>query len=159
VDDLFDVAVRRAAREARGMRALLVGLTILFGVTLGSMAAAAGEPNINGLWRGSIYGSDIQAYVEQQNHTVKAQVLIHDLLGETNIYHVFGVIENGHMVLTHNSGHRFEGDAHDGEIEGTLTTHGGTKVEVKALRVPMPSENGQGSSRQGALGSSHHRPG
>ena len=137
------------------MRAKLIGLAVLLNVLLGSLAAAAGEPDINGLWRGSIYGSNVQAYVEQHNNDVKAQVLIHDLLGETNIYHVFGVIENGHMVLTHNSGHRFVGDAHDGEIVGILTTQGGRQVEVKALRVPTPAENGQGSSRQGALGSSH----
>ena len=141
------------------MRTVWIGLVGLLGLVCASLAAAAGEPDVNGLWRGSVYGSNVQAFVEQQSSDVKAQVIIRDILGETNIYHVFGSIEDGHMVLTHPpSGHRFEGLARDGEISGVLTLKSGMKVEVKALRVPMENGNGQGSSRQGAL-SDGRKPG
>lgn len=123
-----------------------------------AQAALAAEPNINGLWRGSIYGSDLQARVEQENHDVKAEVVIHALTGETNIYHVVGVMVDGHMVLLHGSGHVFDGHAKGDEITGILTTKGGSKIEVKAARV-APEGNGQGSSRQGAAASGNRKPG
>jgi hypothetical protein len=134
----------------------VLGLALLLATAGATLAAgAAGEPDIAGLWRGSIYGSDLQAQVEQDEHTVKAEVVIHALTGETNVYHVIGVLVKGHLVLIHGSGHVFEGDATPGEISGVLTTKGGTKVEVKASRVP-PASSGQGS--QGAI-PSNRRPG
>jgi hypothetical protein len=147
------------------MRAILLGLAGLVVCLAVSMTARATEQvdqveksNINGLWRGSLYGSDVQAQVEQANHDVKAEVIIHDMTGETNVYHVVGVIVDGHMVLLHGSGHVFDGQAHDDEISGILTTKGGTKVDVKASRVPL-SPNGQGSSGQGTVPSGKRRPG
>jgi hypothetical protein len=133
----------------------LAALTILLATALAALAA---EPDINGLWRGSIYGSDVQAQVEQSDHDVKAEVVIHSLTGETNVYHVVGVMMDGHVILVHGSGHVFDGHAEPGEISGVLTTKGGSKVEVKASRVLL-EPNGQGSSRQGAAVAGTRRPG
>ena len=60
-------------------------------------SAAAGEPDINGLWSGSLYGSDVQAQVEQDKRDVRVVAVVHDLAGGTNVYHFFGVIDHGHM--------------------------------------------------------------
>lgn len=105
---------------------------------------AAGEPNINGLWQGSLYGSDVQARIDQVKQDLRVEAVVHDLAGGTNVYHFIGSIQNGHMVLVHGSGHRFEGDARGGEIVGVLTTKGGTRLEVRASRAPVQS-TGQGS--------------
>lgn len=140
------------------MRGLLrmVGLGAL--VLAMVQAALAAEPDINGLWRGSIYGSDLQARVEQQNHEVKAEVVVHALTGETNVYHVVGLVVDGHMVLVHGSGHVFDGQATADVITGILTTKGGSKIEVKALRV-LPEGKAQGSSRRGVAASGNRKSG
>lgn len=118
----------------------LAALALALALAVPALAAkAAGEPDINGLWQGTIYGSDLQAQVEQTDHIVKAEVVIHALTGETNVYHVIGVLLNGHLRLMHGSGHVFEGQATPTEITGVLTTKGGTKVEVRACRVPAAS--------------------
>jgi len=105
-----------------------------------TMALAGEEPDISGLWRGSLYGSDLQALVEQDGHNVKAEVVVHALTGETNLYHVVGAIFNGHMYVLHGSGHVFEGSARGNELCGVLTTKGGSKIELKATKVPTPSD-------------------
>lgn len=133
---------------------------VAIGALLLAMAGRvmAAEPDISGLWRGSIYGSDLQARVEQNDHEVKAEVVVHALTGETNIYHVIGLLVDGHMVLLHGSGHVFDGHATAGVITGILTTKGGSKIEVKALRVPDEGK-GLGSSRKGAAGPGERKPG
>lgn len=97
---------------------------------------AAAETNVAGIWRGSLYGSDLQAVVEQDGNAVKAQVVVNALTGETNVYHVVGAIFNGHLYMLHGSGHIFEGDAKGNELTGVLTTKGGSKVELRAVRTP-----------------------
>jgi len=97
---------------------------------------AAAEANIAGDWRGSLYGSDLQAEVEQDGNAVKARVVVKALTGETNVYHVVGAIFNGHLYMLHGSGHVFEGDAKGNELSGVLTTKGGSKVELRAVRTP-----------------------
>jgi hypothetical protein len=99
-------------------------------------ALAAAETNVAGIWRGSLYGSDLQAVVEQDGNAVKAQVVVNALTGETNVYHVVGAIFNGHLYMLHGSGHVFEGDAKGNELTGVLTTKGGSKVELRAVRTP-----------------------
>ena len=99
-------------------------------------ALAAAEPNVAGIWRGSLYGSDMQAVVEQDGNAVKAEVVVSALTGETNVYHVVGAIFNGHLYMLHGSGHIFEGDAKGNELTGVLTTKGGSKVELRAVRTP-----------------------
>lgn len=122
-----------------------------------AVAAMAEEPDISGLWRGSLYGSDLQARVEQDGNAVKAEVVVHALTGETNVYHVVGAIFNGHMYMVHGSGHVFEGDARGDAISGVLTTKGGSKLELQATKVPLPS-GGQGPVGGEATGASR-RPG
>lgn len=107
-----------------------------------AVAALAGEPDVSGLWRGSFYGSDVQARVEQDGHSVKAEVVVNALTGETNIYHLVGAIFNGHMYMLHGSGHVFEGDAKGGTITGVLTTKGGSRIELSATKVPLPPPAG-----------------
>ena len=68
---------------AFSLKSLLVVLMLLC-VSCG--AALAGEADVAGLWRGSLYGSDLQAHVEQDGHNVKAEVVVHALTGETNVY-------------------------------------------------------------------------
>ncbi len=114
---------------------MLAALLLLF--TSPSMAALAGERNLSGLWRGSLYGSDLQARVEQQGHNIKAEVVVVAVTGETNIYHVVGAVFNGHIYMVHGSGHVFEGDAKGDAICGILTTKGGSKLEVQATKVPL----------------------
>jgi hypothetical protein len=103
-----------------------------------AVAALAGEPDISGLWRGSFYGSDVQAHVEQDAHTVKAEVVVHALTGETNVYHLVGAIFDGHIYMLHGSGHVFEGEAKGNAISGVLTTKGGSRLELSATKVPLP---------------------
>lgn len=136
------------------MRAVLLTLLCLL---LSGAAAAAGEPDINGLWQGSLYGSDVQAEVKQDVHDVHVEAVVHDLAGGTNVYHLIGIIENGHIILLHGSGHRFEGDAKNGEIVGVLTTKGGSRLELKASRAPGQPD-GQGSMGRGPT-AGRHRPG
>ena len=69
-------------------------------------------------------------------NAVKAQVVVSALTGETNVYHVVGAIFNGHLYMLHGSGHIFEGDAKGNEMTGILTTKGGSKVELRAVRTP-----------------------
>ena len=78
--------------QARSIRQLSIRITDMAG------SAAAGEPDINGLWSGSLYGSDVQAQVEQDKRDVRVVAVVHDLAGGTNVYHFFGVIDHGHMV-------------------------------------------------------------
>ena len=99
-------------------------------------ALAAAETDVAGVWRGSLYGSNLQAVVEQDGNAVKAQVVVSALTGETNVYHVVGAIFNGHLYMLHGSGHVFEGDAKGNELTGVLTTKGGSKVELRAVRTP-----------------------
>jgi hypothetical protein len=112
-------------------------LLALLLVAMPALAARAGEPDLSGLWRGSLYGSDLQARVEQQGHNVKAEVVVVAVTGETNVYHVVGAVFDGHLYMVHGSGHVFEGDARDGCIRGVLTTKGGSKLELEANKVPL----------------------
>ena len=125
---------------------MLVGFLLL---ASSAVAALAGEPDVSGLWRGSLYGSDLQARVEQDGNNVKAEVVVHALTGETNVYHVVGAIFNGHMYVLHGSGHVFEGDARGDTISGVLTTKGGSKIELQAIKVPMAT-GGPDSANRGA---------
>ncbi len=111
-------------------------LTLCLLLATSGVAAAAGEPDISGLWRGSLYGSDLQARVDQDGHNVKAEVVVRALTGETNIYHVVGAVIRGHLYVLHGSGHVFEGDARGDEIVGVLTTKGGSRIELRATKVP-----------------------
>lgn len=110
--------------------ALLTGLLLI----LPTLALA--ETDMAGMWRGSLYGSSLSAMVEQDGNSVKAEVVVCALTGETNVYHVVGVIMNGHVYMFHGSGHVFEGDAKGNELVGVLTTKGGSKVELHATRTP-----------------------
>lgn len=113
-----------------------------------AVTALAGEADISGLWRGSFYGSNVQARVEQDGHTVTAEVVVHALTGETNVYHLVGAIFAGHIYMLHGSGHVFEGDARGGSITGVLTTKGGSRLELSATRVPLPACPPGGVARQ-----------
>ena len=124
----------------------VLGQLILLFCLLAAAPALAGEPDISGLWRGSLYGSDLQARVEQDGNLVKAEVVVSALTGETNIYHVVGAVFNGHLYVLHGSGHVFEGDARNGEIKGVLTTKGGSKIELRAAKVPLPSGSAAAAS-------------
>ena len=115
---------------------LYVRLAILTGLLLAVPALAFAEVQVAGLWRASLYGSQLAARIEQDGNAVKGEVLVHAITGETNVYHVVGAIFNGHLYMLHGSGHVFEGDAHDNELTGTLTTKGGSKVELRATRTP-----------------------
>jgi hypothetical protein len=106
---------------------------LILGLTLPALAVA--EPNVAGLWQGSLYGSSLSAEVEQDEHAVKARVVVNAITGETNVYHVVGAIFNGHIYMLHGSGHVFEGDAKGNEMVGVLTTKGGSKVELRAVRA------------------------
>ncbi|MFU2210978.1 hypothetical protein [Solidesulfovibrio sp. C21] len=122
--------------------------------------AMAREADVAGLWRGSLYGSDLQARVEQDGHHVKAEVVVHAMTGETNVYHVVGAIFNGHMYMVHGSGHVFEGDAKGNAICGVLTTKGGSKLKLDATRVPLKTGGrAPGSSASGLAAQTPHRPG
>ncbi|OLN27077.1 hypothetical protein DVDV_2277 [Desulfovibrio sp. DV] len=98
-------------------------------------AQALAEADVAGMWRGSLYGSSLSAVIEQDGNAVKAEVVVCALTGETNVYHVVGAIFNGHVYMFHGSGHIFEGDAKGNELVGTLTTKGGSKVELRATRT------------------------
>ena len=136
------------------LRCLLV-LGLVFAAS--GAAAKAGEPDINGLWRGSMYGSDVQASIERAGKDVKAVVVVHSLNGETNMYHFFGEMENGRLRLTHNSGHVFVGQAEsDSVITGVLTTGGGTRLDIRATRVPAQAPPAASDPPQS--GQPGHRP-
>ncbi|EFL52643.1 hypothetical protein DesfrDRAFT_0749 [Solidesulfovibrio fructosivorans JJ]] len=142
------------------MKTFLLSLLVLAALCGTAMAR---EVNVNGLWRGSLYGSDLQARVEQDGHNVKAEVVVHAMTGETNVYHVVGAIFNGHMYVVHGSGHVFEGDAKGDAIRGVLTTKGGSKLELEATRVPLKpggkSPAAAGSSASGPATKASRRPG
>lgn len=140
------------------MRARLIAFVVLLWCVVVVSPALAGEADLNGLWCGSLYGSDVQAKVEQENRNLRVEAVVHDLTGGTNVYHFFGVIERGHMVLVHVSGHRFEGDTHGSEIVGVLTTKGGSRLEVRAERM-KPHTAGQGSMEHRQPTPSNRRPG
>lgn len=134
----------------------IVVLCLVF--TAGGAAAKAGEPNINGLWRGSMFGSDVQARIEREGKDVKAEVVVHSLNGQTNMYHFFGSMENGRMRLKHCSGHVFEGRAQsDSLITGVLTTGGGTKLDIRATRVPQKA-TGKDAPASPPANTEAHRP-
>ena len=115
---------------------LYVRLAILTGLLLAVPALAFAEVQVAGLWRASLYGSQLAARIEQDGNAVKGEVLVHAITGETNVYHVVGAIFNGHLYMLHGSGHIFEGDAKGNELTGVLTTKGGSKVELRAVRTP-----------------------
>ncbi|WP_029456874.1 hypothetical protein [Solidesulfovibrio alcoholivorans] len=122
-----------------------------------AMAAVAGEPDLSGLWRGSLYGSDVQARVEQEGHHVKAEVVVVAMTGETNVYHLVGAVFNGHVYMVHGSGHVFEGDATSGAISGVLTTKGGSRLDVQATKVPL--QGGRKTPSDGTAAAASRRPG
>lgn len=134
-------------------------LCILLVLAVSCGVAVAGEADVSGLWRGSLYGSDLQAHVEQDGHTVKAEVVVQSLTGETNVYHVVGAIFNGHMYMLHGSGHVFEGDAAGNAIRGVLTTKGGSRLELEATRVPLATRNKAPAAEQHGPATRTHRPG
>lgn len=115
---------------------LFARLAFLAGLLLAVPALAAAEVQVGGMWRGSLYGSDLSAHVEQDGNAVKAEVVVNAMTGETNVYHVVGAIFNGHVYMLHGSGHVFEGDARGNELVGILTTKGGSKIELRATRTP-----------------------
>ncbi|WP_428564329.1 MAG: hypothetical protein ACP59X_02020 [Solidesulfovibrio sp. DCME] len=132
-------------------------LLALLLVAVPALGALAGEPDMSGLWRGSLYGSDLQARLEQDGHHLKGEVVVVAMTGETNIYHVVGAIFNGHVYMVHGSGHVFEGDARDGCLRGVLTTKGGSKLELEATKVvPAPAPN---APVEGAAAAGGRRPG
>ncbi len=136
------------------LQPMLLALLLL---AVPAMAAVAGEPDLSGLWRGSLYGSNVQAHVEQEGHHVKAEVVVVAMTGETNVYHLVGAIFNGHVYMVHGSGHVFEGDARGEAISGVLTTKGGSKLEVQATKVPLGPT--QKSPADGSAVSQPRRPG
>jgi len=127
----------------------LLGQLLLVCCLLAAAPALAAEPDLSGLWRGSLYGSDLQAVIEQDGNHVKAEVVVHALTGETNVYHVVGAVFDGHMYVMHGSGHIFEGDARGGEITGVLTTKGGSRIELRATKILLPAGAATAARRPG----------
>ena len=132
-------------------------LWVLLLLAVPAMAAIAGEPDLSGLWRGSLYGSNVQARVEQEGHHVKAEVVVVAMTGETNVYHVVGAIFNGHMYVVHGSGHVFEGDVRGNTVHGVLTTKGGSRLDVQATKVPLQDD--KKTPADGSAVSVSRRPG
>ena len=115
---------------------LYARLAVLTCLLLAVPALSFAEAQVAGMWRATLYGSQLAAKIEQDGNAVKGEVLVRAITGETNVYHVVGAIFNGHLYMLHGSGHVFEGDANDNELTGTLTTKGGSKVELRATRAP-----------------------
>ena len=132
-------------------------LWVLLLLAVPAMAAIAGEPDLSGLWRGSLYGSNVQARVEQEGHHVKAEVVVVAMTGETNVYHLVGAVFDGHVYMVHGSGHVFEGDAKGGAISGVLTTKGGSRLDVQATKVPLQDD--KKTPADGSAVSVSRRPG
>ena len=62
------------------LHAVFFACLILFSPVL-----AAAETDVAGVWRGSLYGSTLQAVVEQDGNAVKAQVVVSALTDRSDV--------------------------------------------------------------------------
>jgi len=127
------------------MRSVTAGLLLLACLYPG-MAWAF---DLTGQWRGSLYGSRIEADLTQDGNFMSGVVTVNGPFGGETIYHVQGaVFDNGHMYVLHGAGHVFEGDfAGPDAIGGVLTLVGGKKLSLEAKR----REPAKASAKSGVL--------
>lgn len=78
-------------------------------LTIAVAAAAQGAPDIAGQWTASVLGQEVTASFTRQGDMIQGVVVIPDISGGTNTYHVAGVILGPDFAAQHGSGHLLKG--------------------------------------------------
>lgn len=83
----------------------------LAGLFLGFCATgwAQPAPDIAGQWTASVLGQEVTATFTRHGDMINGVVVIPDITGGTNTYHVAGVILGADFAAQHGSGHLLKG--------------------------------------------------
>ncbi|EHJ48226.1 hypothetical protein DFW101_2221 [Solidesulfovibrio carbinoliphilus subsp. oakridgensis] len=95
-------------RFARPFPALLAGLCLL-ALLAGRPAAAAPPGDIAGEWAASVLGQEVTASFTRQGDMIYGVIVIPDIGGGSNTYHVAGVVLGDQFAAQHASGHLLKG--------------------------------------------------
>lgn len=76
---------------------------------LASVALAQKDAGIVGNWSASVFGQEVTASFTRQGDMIYGVIVIPDVGGGTNTYHVAGVILGAEFAAQHGSGHLLKG--------------------------------------------------
>ena len=76
---------------------------------LAQAQAPAGKPDIAGDWTAVVLGQEVTATFTRQGDMIQGVVVIPDIGGGKNTYHVAGVILGADFAAQHGSGHLLKG--------------------------------------------------
>ncbi len=95
------------------------------------------EPQQREVWAGSLFSSSYRVGVcTGENGVLRGVVHLKLKSGKVDVYHVYGVQNQGKVVAVHPSGHRFDGtySAYD-KVEGTIRLKNGMELRLEGKRT------------------------
>jgi hypothetical protein len=96
---------------------------------------AAAVIDLSGNWRSSFNGAVIEATLNQRGEAIDGVVYVRNPGGKKDTYHFKGSVSGNTVSLAHHSGHRFAGTVtNNGQIQGVVTTRGGSQVPLQMFR-------------------------
>jgi hypothetical protein len=94
--------------------------------------------DIAGDWTASVLGQTVTANFVRQGDTLTGVVVVPDLGGGSNTYHVIGFFHNGQFVARHASGHVLQGAmTGPNEAQAVFKSKSAPTLTLTLLRRPL----------------------
>jgi len=117
---------------------LLAGLCLL-GLLAGRPALAQVPGDIAGDWTASVLGQEVTASFTRQGDMLYGVIVIPDIGGGTNTYHVAGVVLGDQFAAQHASGHLLKGTVvGPNDAEAVFTPKSGPPLNLVFKRRHAP---------------------
>jgi len=117
--------------------AMLAGLLLLALQAAPVLAQPAGD--IAGDWTASVFGQTVTANFTRQGDMIYGVVVIPEIGGGSNTYHLAGVIVNGQFAAQHGSGHLLKGSMlGPNEAQAVFTPKSGPPLDLTLIRRSAP---------------------
>ncbi len=116
----------------------------VLGAVLAAMLAAAPAPaaqpgDIVGEWTAAVFGQTVTASFTRQGDMIYGVIIIPDMAGGSNTYHVAGVTLGDQFAARHGSGHLLKGRmTGPDEAQAVFTPTSGPALNLVLKRRPGP---------------------
>jgi len=125
--------VRAARLAAAGLLCLCLSC-----LAAGPVRAQAGL-DIVGDWTASVLGQEVTASFTRQGDIIRGVVIVPDIGGGSNTYHLAGVILGADFAAQHGSGHLLKGTlTGPGTAEAVFSPKTGPSLTLHLTRRPAP---------------------
>lgn len=113
------------------MRAFLLAIAML----LVALTPALAQADVTGLWVAEFFGNKVECNLEQRGQFLYGVATVTTRAGESNTYHLAGLVDGKHIRALHGSGNYFEG-----EIQGEDKASGTFFLIKSGQSIAMQAE-------------------